>query len=308
MIIDFHSHLYVEDWRPDTLWQGLARLRGSRLATDRDVQLDELKAEIVADCCDPTGEKQINLMDEAGIDLSVLCPLDWGIGLGESPVSIEGQLEHHLAILRRFPGRYTAFVGVDPRREGAVELLERGVTQWGFRGLKLHPAAGFYPDDRDIYPIYEKAAELGVPVITHTGASPAPLRSKYTVPVYLDDVVTDFPELTVIAAHMGQGWWQELASLAHANHNLLVDISGTQPLAVADYGQFCRVLRTMITSAGPESVLFGTDGLVFANILAPKHWVQLIRDLPRCAPNGISFTDAEVEAILGANARRILGL
>ena len=42
----------------------------------------------------------------------------------------------------------------------------------GLRGLKLHPTAqGFRPDDRAVYPIFETAAALGIPVTMHTGTT-----------------------------------------------------------------------------------------------------------------------------------------
>jgi len=308
VIIDIHSHIWVENWRGDSLWEGFANVRASRLPANRRPPLGQVKKEMLAECCDPTGEKQIKLMDEAGIDVAVLCSLDWGIALGEPPVPLEEQHERIAEIAQRFPGRYIPFAGVDPRREGAVELFEKCIREEGFRGLKLHPAAGFYPDDRRYYPLYEKAVELGVPVITHTGPAPSPLRSKPTQPVYLDDVLTDFPELTIVAAHMGQGWWEELVSMAHAKPNLMTDMSGMQPMAATDYERFCRILRIFLTAVGPDRVLFGTDGLVFAGTLSPKRWVNLIRELPSRAPEGITFTESEVEGILGGNARRLLGL
>ena len=49
--------------------------------------------------------------------------------------------------------------------DAAVAELERAVRELGLRGLKLHPTAqGFRPDDRAVYPIYETAAALGIPV------------------------------------------------------------------------------------------------------------------------------------------------
>jgi hypothetical protein len=37
-------------------------------------------------------------------------------------------------------------------------------------------------------------------------------------------------------------------------------------------------------------------------------WVQTIKDLPRNAPDGISFTEEEIAAVLGGNAQRVLKL
>ncbi|MBW2054063.1 MAG: hypothetical protein JRI85_17830, partial [Deltaproteobacteria bacterium] len=39
-----------------------------------------------------------------------------------------------------------------------------------------------------------------------------------------------------------------------------------------------------------------------------KNWIDLLKDLPDKAPNGIVFTREEIDAILGGNASSILGL
>ena len=46
--------------------------------------------------------------------------------------------------------------------------------------------------DRAAYPMYEKALELGIPVMVHTGPEPKPLYSRYCQPVYVDDVAPIF--------------------------------------------------------------------------------------------------------------------
>ena len=53
--------------------------------------------------------------------------------------------------------------------------------------------------------MYEKAQELGLPVMVHTGPEPKPLYSRHCQPVYVDDVAADFPDLTIILAHAGMG-------------------------------------------------------------------------------------------------------
>ena len=176
------------------------------------------------------------------------------------------------------------------------------------RGLKLDPAAGFYPNERMVYPYYEKARELGVPVLFHTGAAIPPFRNKYADPIYLDDVTLDFPELTVIAAHFGFGWWQQAAFLISKKTNMVTDISGWQPVAARDFGLFCRYLRDMISIAGAHNILFATDGPAFDLYgMDAKWWADLFRSLPEKAPAGIKFNHEEIEAILHLNARRVLG-
>ena len=78
--------------------------------------------------------------------------------------------------------------------------------------------------------------------------------------------------------------------------------------ALGNYPLFCRELRDLIDFAGIEKVLFGTDNPIFGIIEPTTHWVQAIKDLPSKAPEGITFTQEEVDAILGGNAVRLLGL
>jgi len=174
---------------------------------------------------------------------------DFGVGIGEAKVSIEEQNKSHADIAKAHPDKLIAFAGVDPRREGAVDLFEKCITEWGMKGLKLHSGAGFFLDDKVVYPLYEKALELNVPVVAHTGPILAPLRSKYCHPISLDNVLTDFPDLTVIAAHVSEGWWRDAIAIAASNPNMFVDISGWGEV-VPFPEKYCISLREIIDEVG----------------------------------------------------------
>ena len=110
--------------------------------------------------------------------------------------------------------------------------LQRHVTEMGFRGLKLYPTyQHFYPNANRLYPLYAKAEELGVPVMLHTGSSIfRGARIKYGDPLYLDDVAVDFPDLALVMAHSGRGFWYDRAYfLAKLHANLHMEISGLPP-------------------------------------------------------------------------------
>jgi predicted TIM-barrel fold metal-dependent hydrolase len=52
--------------------------------------------------------------------------------------------------------------------------------------------------------LYQFASDHGLPITVHTGRSMFPgARNKYGDPLYLDDVLTDFPKLRLIMAHGG---------------------------------------------------------------------------------------------------------
>ena len=107
-------------------------------------------------------------------------------------------------LVNAHPEQFIGFATVDPWKEDrAVAELERAVTQLGLKGLKLHPIhQAFFPDDTRFYPLYEKCAELGVPVLFHSGFAAAGIgmpggggmKLKYAAPIpHIDDIAADFP-------------------------------------------------------------------------------------------------------------------
>jgi predicted TIM-barrel fold metal-dependent hydrolase len=98
------------------------------------------------------------------------------------------------------------------------------------------------------------------------------------------------------------------ASLAAHQPNLCGDLAMWDTYAFGPYRLFCRELRDIIDFVGVEKVLFGTDDPIVKVIRNTKDWVRLIKDLPKNAPDGINFTKDEVDAILGNNAKKILGI
>ena len=136
----------------------------------------------------------------------------------------------------------------------------------------------------------------------------AQTRAKYAHPIYLDDVALDFPNIDIIAAHMGHAWWRDWAALAQYKKNIYGDMAMWQLLAASNPRLFRRNLRDIIDIAGHEQVLFSSDAPVFEPHMSNKNWVALIKGLSRDSSDGIEFTDEEVEAILGGNAARVFKL
>ncbi|MBI2877559.1 MAG: amidohydrolase [Candidatus Tectomicrobia bacterium] len=312
MIIDAHCHLFREDWLPQGFWEEFAGFLAAASARQgRALSPEKVREELLPSLWDPTGEKQIRAMDEAGINVAAVVLLDYGLLYGEPPVPIEEQNRQLAVLAQRWPGRLLPFVGVDPRRKGAVELLERGVKAWGMRGLKIHPSAGFYPNGPEAYALFEVAQRLDIPVATHTGMIMGSLKARYSHPLHLDDVLSDFPRLKLIAVHLGDtrgAYWPEVASLAWMRPNLYLDLCGWQGMARRNYPAFCQILRSVLDIAGADRLLLGTDGPVNRAVLSDREWVALIRELPQKAPAGLTFRQEEVEAILGGNARRLFGM
>ena len=62
----------------------------------------------------------------------------------------------------------------------------------------------------------------------------------------------------------------------------------------------------MIDHTEPERIFFGSDNLSFRIIMSNRDWVQHVKDLPKKAPEGITFTKEEISKILGGDAKKLL--
>ncbi|MGQ9722514.1 MAG: amidohydrolase family protein [Candidatus Jordarchaeum sp.] len=310
MIIDAHSHIVDKDWYPDKWWNDLAKafvdpvkhLLGMELTAPQIVE------QIMPSFYDPTGEKCLAEMDNAGIDMTVICAQDYGLLLGDPKVSIEEQNQIFGEIQKKHPKRFLAFCSVDARRPGADKLVRRCFEEWKMSGLKIHSSTGFYPNSKEVYRLLDIANEFKKPVLFHTGQIVAPLRSKYCNPMFLDDVCLDFPDLWIQAAHMSFGWRYELYHLGSCKTNLTVDFSGWQVLARTNFARFCHALRECLDEFTAKRVLWGTDNPYLRAAVPDKDWIQMIKDLPTKAPEGITFTKEEVDAMLGGSAQKIFGI
>jgi hypothetical protein len=125
----------------------------------------------------------------------------------------------------------------------------------------------------------------------HTGSSIfRGSRLKYGDPLYIDDVAVDFPNLVIVMAHSGRGFWYERAFfLAKLHENVYMEISGLPPQKLLTYFPDLEKLA--------DKVIFGSDWPGMPDI---RRNIEVIRGLP--------LTESTKEKILGENAARILGL
>ena len=104
----------------------------------------------------------------------------------------------------------------------------------GMMGLKIINPAYNYDDER-AFPIYEKAAELDMPILFHLGIvarkDDAPdIRDHHSNrmrPIYLDYIARNFPKLKIIGAHLGNPWYEEASMTGRWNSNVWYDLSGS---------------------------------------------------------------------------------
>ncbi|MBY8986663.1 MAG: amidohydrolase [Candidatus Lokiarchaeota archaeon] len=310
MIIDVHYHLIPY---PERKYEDYLGFMGeqSRLAKAAGIKIDDetLARRAAKRYPDETGEKIIKWMNEAGIDVTCVNTVDNVDRVGMTEVTAQMANKAIADIANKYPDRLVAFAGIDPRRENALDMLTQCFEEYGMKGLKYHCDGGYDPTSSESIKLLKYLEKKNGILLTHTGPLGPPAMCKYTEPILLSETSNKVPNLKIIAAHMGSApKWREWAALAAFYPNLYGDMAMWQAYAFGKYELFCRELRDLIDYAGLEKVMFASDGPIYDIIIPTKDYIQLIRDLPKKAPKGIQFTEEEVEAILGNNAVKLLGL
>jgi hypothetical protein len=209
-------------------------------------------------------EDYLSVMDDEGVATAVILGKDYGLLGDRQNANLPD--EEVAEFVKAHPDRFIGFTAVHPDRDVQANLqrLDRAVHDLGLRGIKLNPASGFYPNDERLYPVYERATALRLPVVIHMGVKPPSegSRLKYCHPLYIDDIAVDFPNLKIIIAHAAYPWVDDLIMAALYAQNIFVDISTLNQIEeVLGYPVIAPTLRKLTCSLGAGRVLFGSDGI-----------------------------------------------
>ncbi len=226
MIIDFHIHMFLPQYTSN-VGKGPAPT-GAKPPMDNSVE--GVKKRLI----------------ESGVSHAVvqhIAPLP-----GESrPVN---QYARELA--KDKDGFYIQFGALHPddSPDDLKELKESGV----FYGIKLHPyIQKFEIDDKKMYPAYEMLSSLNMPVLFHTGCDPFNDKLKNAFPEKLVKIHKDFPDLTIIGAHLGALNMYDEAERCFVGTDMYMDISDS--VKFCEKEQYARILN----KHDPDKILFGSD-------------------------------------------------
>ena len=130
------------------------------------------------------------------------------------------------------------FANLNPHHHKDLKEAFEEQLSLGAEGLKLQPVHGFfYANDSRLYPIYAKCEKEHLPVMFHAGTSLFKgSKMRFADPYTFDDVISDFPDLTVILCHGGRGFWYHIAEfMVKRFGNVFIDISGLPPKNLLQY-------------------------------------------------------------------------
>jgi predicted TIM-barrel fold metal-dependent hydrolase len=296
-VLDGHMHLLTaETAREEAAW--LAPLTPAVAAAARRRRERYEREQAVPSALPPdesvetAAARWLAALDRYGVQAAVF------LALAPEPETLR-----RLAALA--PDRLFAFTFLDPWKATAPARLQEDVQHRGFRGLKLYPPIQrFHVYDERAYPTYERAEALGIPIVFHFGVT-LDYRSdlRFANPLDLHAVARDFPDLPLIVAHAGAGFFRETLFLAYHCANVHVDTSGSgtwmrylpRPLELPE------VLKRLLDVYGGNRVLFGTDSRHASE--GYRHWLlQSHRD----ALASLDVSDDIRHAVLGGNMARFL--
>ena len=171
----------------------------------------------------------------------------------------------------------------------------------GFAGLKITQPLFPYDDER-AFPVYERAEDLGLPILFHSGVmahAPGVFTSAdYMRPLRLDGVARRFPGLRMQIAHLGVPEYECAATLARIVPNLYVDMTGS--LAGWRANKTPEFIASLLYwPTWHRKVIFGTDERYEFMEKSLKRQTELLACLP--------MEDAAAASFYRDNAREFYG-
>ncbi len=238
--------------------------------------------------------------------------------------SMIGDVEDHGQLRKKYPDRVVLYGYVNPLDgEKALQQMEHQVLDLGAKAFKLYPIDprgtlnGWLCNDTKVaYPVFEKAAELGIKVVAvHKGiaatAGPHKGVMKYLDPDDMEDPALNFPEINLFCYHMAYPEVEKIAGLCSLYDNMYVDLGNPVSISGAIKPMwFNDMMKRFLTMAPATKMTWGTDQIVspmvqqsieaFWNWQVPAEWEQGYRIPP--------LTEEIKRKIMGETVAEMFGI
>ena len=215
-----------------------------------------------------------------------------GVATGIFTTGLDRTTEKMLAICDANPGRFLVAAGaVDVARPGrAVKRIRELAQHPSLAMVRVMPLASQIPtNDAKHYPVYQICEELGIPVAINAGIPGPRVRSRVQHPDLLEDVLIDFPDLTVIVAHMGHPYEELLMNYMRKWDKLYLSCTAYAPQYMD-----ANLVTFMNSKTYRGRVLWGSD----------EPWFPMRRSLAEA--KALPLDDEAMALFLGGTARKLL--
>ena len=172
-----------------------------------------------------------------------------------------GLNDWNLTVLNEIPDLF-CFAAYHPDDEDALVMAEKLLDHPRILGFKLQLLIQrFYPDDRRLFPLYERVIGQGKRILFHVGTGP--VGNNFVGIGPFKKLLEHFPDLAVNVAHMGALEYDAFGALLDDYPRLYLDTSFS----------FLPKLGLMFNLGGEflekyqDRILYGSD---FPNVLFPR--------------------------------------
>jgi predicted TIM-barrel fold metal-dependent hydrolase len=218
------------------------------------------------------------------------------------------------AAIERHPGRFRAVYMANPMLPSADIRFESAVREDYVTGVFLFPAMHRYSlhEEKVCGLVQVICGHPGSLVYVHCGALSLGFRKKLGIPSHFDirysnpmdlhALATNFPRVNFVIPHFGAGYFREALMVADLCPNVYLDTSssnGWMRCQVEDL-TLEKVFAKALSVVGPERLLFGTDSSWF-----PRGWVKGVFEAQAKALANIGASEETARRIFGENLMRI---
>jgi predicted TIM-barrel fold metal-dependent hydrolase len=234
----------------------------------------------------PKADADTLYAEMAHVEKAIVFTLRYGDAMG-----VEGNDETTAAAVRKYPDKFVGLAYVDPRRPDCMELLRHAIEDLGLRGAKFGPIYnGVALSDQRMAPVLDYLQKNNLPLTMHMGttfARNAPVELGRAI--HIEPVAMQYPDLTMIMAHMGHPWYEECVVVARKQPNVYCEVSA---LSYRPW-QYYNILMCAQEYKITDKVFFGTD-FPFARVDESVEGLLHINDqldgtkLPRVSEETIS--------------------
>ncbi|MCP4215758.1 MAG: amidohydrolase family protein, partial [bacterium] len=275
-----HAHIAYAPVFPEYFLDGIKTEMQEAILKDSGADIPKKLLDKVVNkaLSEPDCVTLVRQIEEAGISKTVLLIADMGYGEAGSDLKIDELYRLFHGVLSKHPDKFIVFAGGDPRRgiEG-IELFEKGIKEYNFKGLKLYPPCGYELNDPGLIPYYELCRKHNLPVLTHTGPSLNSLKIEEHYPASIMEIAAKFKDVAFILGHGAFQNFETNLNVAVQHDNVYLEVSGFQKLMDDEQGMKKKL--EILFNRVPGKVLFGTDYPMF-NMNNPQiKWVDYFRNI-----------------------------
>ena len=261
------------------------------------------------------GEAIVGILDRAGVDIGMVQGADIRRTTYHPDYPDQRTLyvpnDYTAEQVERFPDRLVGVANIDPLRDVRAGVIEqrRCVEQLGFRSSKFLPTyQNYYIDDPEVAPMLESCLELDVVAHVNTGYSPTITAAlRYGHPERLDRIGIRYRDLRVLV-YVNFPYVDEGIAVVARHPNFHADIAY---FAGAGPGPLFEALDKLRSLEALDRVVYGSDNNDKDRTGgAQRLGTRLLADLNALAERTGKdpFTEAQIEGIVGGNARRLYKL